>query len=44
MGLMLPERLGNPEADFYGQLIAKHLDIKTMKVNIRPILSRQIRD
>jgi len=41
---MLPERLGNPEADFYGQLIAKHLDIKTMKVNIRPILSRQIRD
>lgn len=38
IGLMLPERLGNPEADFYGQMIAKHLDIKTLKINISPIL------
>ena len=38
IGLMLPERLGNPEADYYGRLIAKHLDIKTVKVNISPIL------
>ncbi len=38
IGLMLPERLGNPEADYYGRLIAKHLDIQTMKMNISPIL------
>lgn len=38
IGLMLPERLGNPEANYYGQLIAKHLDIKTVKINISPIL------
>ena len=38
IGLMLPERLGNPEANYYGQLIVKHLDIKTMKINISPIL------
>ena len=38
IGLMLPERLGNPEADYYGQLITKHLDIKTMKINISLIL------
>jgi len=38
IGLMLPERFGNPEANYYGQLIAKHLDIKTMKINISPIL------
>lgn len=38
IGLMLPERLGNPEAKYYGRLIANHLDIKTMKKNISPIL------
>lgn len=38
IGLMLPEKLGNPEANYYGRLIAKHLDIKTMKKNISPIL------
>jgi NAD+ synthase len=38
IGLLLPERFGNPEANYYGQLIAKHLDIKTMKINISPIL------
>jgi len=38
IGLMLPERLGNPEADYYGKLIAKHLEIPTMKINISPIL------
>ena len=38
IGLILPERLGNPEAKHYSQLIAKHLDIKTMKINISPIL------
>lgn len=38
IGLMLPERLGNPEANYYGQLIAEHLDIPTMKINISPIL------
>lgn len=37
-GLMLPETLGNPDADYFGHLIAKHLDIKTMKINISPIL------
>ncbi|ETA81244.1 NAD(+) synthase [Youngiibacter fragilis] len=37
-GLMLPERLGNPEADRYGLMIAGHLDIRTMKINISPIL------
>lgn len=38
LGLMLPERLGNPEANRYGQLIADHLDIKRRKINISPIL------
>ncbi len=38
IGLMLPERLGNPEADYYSKLIAKHLEIPTMKINISPIL------
>ncbi|HUM56269.1 MAG TPA: NAD(+) synthase [Bacillota bacterium] len=38
IGLMLPERLGNPEADHYGLMIIKHLQIKTMKINISPIL------
>jgi len=38
IGLMLPERMGNPETDRYGLLIAKHLGIKTMKINISPIL------
>lgn len=38
LGLMLPERLGNPEATHYGQLIAKHLGIRTARFNISPIL------
>lgn len=38
IGLMLPERLGNPEADRYGSLIARHLGIKTVKRNISPVL------
>ncbi len=38
IGLMLPERLGNPQADHYGLMITKHLQIKTMKINISPIL------
>lgn len=38
VGLMLPERLGNPEARHYGIMIAKNLDIKTKTINISPIL------
>lgn len=38
IGLMLPERFGNPEANYYGRLLAKHLDIQTIKVNISPVL------
>lgn len=37
-GLMLPERWGNPEADYYGRMISKHLGIETVKINISPIL------
>lgn len=37
-GLMLPERWGNPEAEFYGNMIAKQLGIKVVKINISPIL------
>lgn len=37
-GLMLPERWGNPEADFYGRMIVKHLGIEMKKINISPIL------
>ncbi|MRS03857.1 NAD(+) synthase, partial [bacterium] len=39
IGLMLPERWGNPEANAYGRLIAIHLGIGTKKINISPILS-----
>jgi len=38
IGLMLPERLGNPDATRYGRLIAGHLGIKTEKINISLIL------
>lgn len=38
IGLLLPERGGNPEAAHYASLIAKHLGIQTAKVNISPIL------
>ncbi len=38
IGLMLPERLGNPEATHFGHLIAKHLGIQTVKINISPVL------
>ena len=38
IGLMLPERLGNPEAVRYGQMIARNLGIQTVKVNISPVL------
>lgn len=37
-GLMLPERLGNPEAEHYGRMIAKKLGIKVVRINISPIL------
>lgn len=37
-GLMLPERLGNPEATRYGRMIAAHLGIRTVKLNITPVL------
>lgn len=37
-GLMLPERGGNPEADYYGRMIVKHLGIESVKINISPIL------
>lgn len=36
--LMLPERFGNPEANLYGKLIIKQLDIKSKKIYINPIL------
>ena len=38
IGLFLPEFLGNPEANTYGELIAKHLDVQTKRINISPIL------
>lgn len=38
IGLMLPERFGNPEADYYGRMIEKYLEIQTIKINITPIL------
>lgn len=38
MGLMLPERFGNPEAVRYGELIARHLGISVVKYNISPVL------
>ena len=38
IGLMLPERFGNPEAGYYGRMLAKHLDIRTVQFNISPIL------
>lgn len=38
IGLMLPERLGNPEANRNGRLIARHLGIRTEKINISPVL------
>lgn len=37
-GLMLPERFGNPEANRYGKLIIKQLDIKSKKIYINPII------
>ncbi len=37
-GLLLPERQGNPEADSYARLLARHLDIQTRRVDISPIL------
>lgn len=36
--LMLPERFGNPEANLYGKLIIKQLDIKSKKIYINPII------
>lgn len=37
-GLMLPERFGNPEANLYGNLIIKQLDIRSKKIYINPII------
>lgn len=37
-GLMLPEKQGNPDAEVFGKLIAKHLGIKTKTINISPML------
>lgn len=37
-GLMLPERFGNPDANLFGNLIIKHLDIKSDKIYINPII------
>lgn len=36
--LMLPERFGNPDANLYGSLIIKQLDIKSKKIYINPII------
>lgn len=38
LGLQLPEHWGNPEANIYGERIARHLGIRTRKINITPIL------
>ncbi len=38
VGLLLPERFGNPEAGRYGRMIAAHLGIPTARINITPIL------
>ena len=37
-GLMLPEILGNPEATYYGRMIAANLGKKPVKINISPVL------
>jgi len=37
-GLMLPERWGNPDAEYYGKMLANQLGIKVVKINISPIL------
>lgn len=37
-GLMLPELFGNPEANHFGNLIIKHLDINFEKIYINPII------
>lgn len=37
-GLMLPEILGNPEATYYGRMIAANLGIIPVKINISPVL------
>jgi NAD+ synthase len=37
-GLMLPERWGNPEADYYGRIMVRHLGIDTEMINISAIL------
>lgn len=36
--LMLPERFGNPDANLYGKLIIRQLDIKSKKIYINPII------
>lgn len=37
-GLLLPERFGNPEANRYGELIARHLGIAFRRIGISPVL------
>lgn len=36
--LMLPERGGNPEANHFGKMIIRHLDIKSQTIYINPVL------
>jgi NAD+ synthase len=38
IGLMLPERQGNPEALRYARVLADHLDIKTKTIDISKVL------
>jgi NAD+ synthase len=38
IGLMLPERWGNPDAGRYGRLIVEHLGIRTVTIDISRIL------
>ena len=38
LGLMLPERFGNPEAVRFGRMVADHLGLTTRRLNITPIL------
>lgn len=37
-GLQLPEKQGNPDAEYYANMLAKHLDITSVRIDISPML------
>ncbi|HAF86763.1 MAG TPA: NAD(+) synthase [Sphaerochaeta sp.] len=36
--LQLPEKQGNPDAEYYANMLAKHLDITSVRIDISPML------